>query len=749
MANERIFTNTYVTGSGRNNFLRIDSLEDPLFTSFTFDIDYTSSPLFYTIGDYDYPNTEGLANRIETSLSSMHSQNMGEDQGYDILPMLSANFIEDKKLGFGLQQNVYTDLPLYGATEYIYMVDKRNGDRSQNDVRYDSNGGYSSSSNSYKLGNSIKESVSESDRMWVENQRAQAQAQVDQCREIMGETLVVAEHTKNVTDMETALTECNGITETVTVDGLPKAMNEADLLNEVNKYKAFDDAFEKLKRDIINWANSEIISYQNKIKGIYNGNKCVVKIMSYEDVTKSENKDELERLYTEDFIEKYIWDDDGSFLKKCLELYNEYETYSRDFSGPYEGDDGKSFFVEEVSSNSVVNIRDSKIIERFEDSLKTFGFSVSSTSFTGNNGRVELEARIMKELPDWAYKLSDYLGHFVSGQKDLITTTVLYPLRYECDIDLSFLNFLTDEVKDNREKLIEYETALENIRCRLYGYENGQPCDMSNPSPYSPYGQYMEAKERCENDTYTQAQRTISMNQSGIDEMDSILSDGGDSGDSDDSDDSGNNDNTNESVSAEAQPSDATPISSTTNIAPQTVLDMLGFISGMKKMTMEYPYIMNGITGLDKAYNSNYGIKDPYLGSGENKITITCWESLDLRVSSMINRYFNAVYDRQYRRERVPLNLRRFNCSIYVHDIRNFVSKIRGEYANRILELTDMYYSVIEFRFYDCEIVPEETGNIFDNISNEAPSDMKKTNFTFTYGNCVVNFVPHSEVVTY
>ena len=68
---------------------------------------------------------------------------------------------------------------------------------------------------------------------------------------------------------------------------------------------------------------------------------------------------------------------------------------------------------------------------------------------------------------------------------------------------------------------------------------------------------------------------------------------------------------------------------------------------------------------------------------------------------------------------------------------------------NRILELTDMYYSVIEFRFFDCEIVPEETGNIFDNISNEAPSEMKKTNFTFTYGNCVVNFVPPSEVAAY
>jgi hypothetical protein len=191
-------------------------------------------------------------------------------------------------------------------------------------------------------------------------------------------------------------------------------------------------------------------------------------------------------------------------------------------------------------------------------------------------------------------------------------------------------------------------------------------------------------------------------------------------------------------------------------VSLQTVLDMLGFISGMKKMTIHYPYIIQGVTGLDTAYNKHYVIKDPYLGSGEDKITLTCLESLDSRVSSMFNRYFNAVYDRQYRRERVPVNLRRFNCSIYVHDVRNFIAKSRlnknGEYKttyNRLLELTDMYYSVIEFRFFDCEIVPEETGNIFNDISNEAPSEMKKTNFTFTYGNCVVNFVPQSEVASH
>ena len=139
MADKKIFTNTYITNSGRHNYLRIDHLEDPLFTSFTFDIDYITSPLFYTIKDYTYPKELGLSEKIEIALKEMYGKNMGgKDEGYDILPTLSAFFLGGDKLGYGLQQNVYMDMPLYGATEYIYMVDKRNGDGSQNDVRYDS-----------------------------------------------------------------------------------------------------------------------------------------------------------------------------------------------------------------------------------------------------------------------------------------------------------------------------------------------------------------------------------------------------------------------------------------------------------------------------------------------------------------------------------------------------------------------------------------------------------------------------------
>ena len=99
--NKKYFTNTYTTGVGRRNYLRIDYLEDPLFTSFTFDIDYTSSPLFYTINysDYGYPNAEVIGENIEAALTYMYENDISIDDGYEILPLLSANILDGNKLG--------------------------------------------------------------------------------------------------------------------------------------------------------------------------------------------------------------------------------------------------------------------------------------------------------------------------------------------------------------------------------------------------------------------------------------------------------------------------------------------------------------------------------------------------------------------------------------------------------------------------------------------------------------------------
>ena len=722
---KRFFTNTYVTGGGRQNYLRIDHLEDPLFTSFTLDIDYTTSPLFYTINysDYGYPTVEGMSDKIESSLKYMYENDISQDQGYDILPLLSASILDGNKLGFGIQQNVYVDTPLYGATEYIYMVDKRNGGANQNDARFDSNrfiesGGNPNSQNSYKLGDSVTEIVNDSDKAWSERQKNQHDETINVCDEILGDQEVINEHNTNKTALDDALEELNSVR--VSVDG--DDFTEAELKQKLDEFEKLSGEFEQFKRDVVAWANSVLSGYQTSGTNIYVENKCVKKIATYYNISDSTKDMYIEKLKKE-FGDNFV---------------NMLNSYSIEFDSLY-NDLFEKFLTKNGSS---VNIKKEYVINKFSDKLKYFGLSEDGSTY---NGDIIVYESITP--PEWAtifYSHAAYFSKDSSDWKD-VDKKIQSLMSYQCDVELSFdKEFTSDKIEKNEEIKVKYETALDDIRCDLYGYENGKVCDIHNPSPDSKYGKYLEAKETYENDEYSQAEKARTMAQSGYNEMSNMIS-------KDEYVQSGMDKNYNESIQKGEQPLNVNRNESI--VVSQTVLDMLGFITGMKKMTMKYPYIIQGVTGLDTAYNKQYGIKDAYLGSGEDKITLTCLESLDLRVSSMFNRYFNAVYDRQYRRERVPVNLRRFNCSIYVHDVRNFVAKSRVDKNgnqkmtyNRLLELTDMYYSVIEFRFFDCEIVPEETGNIFNDISNEAPSDMKKTNFTFTYGNCVVNFVPQSEV---
>ena len=427
------------------------------------------------------------------------------------------------------------------------------------------------------------------------------------------------------------------------------------------------------KKDIADLVNGELLSFQNKITSLYTQNKCVQKILSYDDVSKSEHKDELVKLYGENFATEHIWDGANSFLKKSLELYNTIETYERERSSNneknyYKDDDSRSLLV--IKSSNEAIIRPSKIESRYKDRLQRLGLIEEGASFNRN-----IQVKPSKEASEWVYILADKLEYFSNGTKELTETIVTNPMKYVCDVNVDFGDIATEAYTKNQEMLRKYESALNNIRCSLYGTTDGVVCDSSNPSPESPYGQYLAAKEKYENDDYSQAERTKEIAESGMNEVEDMISDYNDrtlpDDDSDyyDSDYEPPRDENGEVIKDVRQPQLTGSLSLW---APQTVLDMLGFISGMKKMTSQYPYVLKGITGLDTAYNKHYGVTDPYLGSGDDKITLTCWESLDLRVSSMFNRYFNAVYDRQYRRERVPVNLRRFNCSIYVHDIRNF-----------------------------------------------------------------------------
>ena len=779
--NRYFFTNTFITGEGRSNYLRADALEDPLFTSFTFDIDYVTSPLFYTCGDYPYPNTDGLANRIETALKEMRNQFMGKDEGYDILPVLSAGVLDDNKLGFGLQTTVYMDMPLYGATEYIYMVDKIHGSVNQNDVRYDSNrfletGSNPNTLNSYNVGNTINDVVNESDKANVEQRIKENEDMLSTATDTLNDKDIIKVHKENESNVKSLELDIDMKKRNIVVQigEELEVMSEDDLQAKIDECLSEINEFDNLKKEIASWVNDNISKYQSDVTSAYKNNSCIVYILGMDDISKCDEnvynnfKNGIESFSVKDgdnieknkglganFVQQYILGNKESFMVTINDTYKSLVSNTNGKHSSIEKkDDGISFLLDEKDNSADVRLK--YVIDKFKDRLIKYGFLDESGNYVGD---WKVQVVQLKDEPEWVAKSQNGFVDFVKklisiaqkkdGYKKLkngdsickdYSDMIKSLMTYMCDVDETFVNFESDKNLEISDKLMYYESIMSGHKGDLYGYRDGEPCDETNYDPTSLYGKLKEAKNIRDNDDYTQAKNikeSLDIDQSVLKSDLEIME---------------HNQNIVEEQHKEAIETSVQPIVLPTNksiVPAQTLLDMLGFISGMKKLTMDYPYIIQGITGLDTAYNNHYVIKDPYLGSGDNKITITCYESLDLRVSSMFNRYFNAVYDRQYRRERVPVNLRRFNCSVYVHDPRHFVVKSREKSYNRILELTDMYYSVIEFRFYDCEIVPEETGNIFNDISNEAPSEMKKTNFTFTYGNCVVNFVPYSEVAAH
>ena len=170
-------------------------------------------------------------------------------------------------------------------------------------------------------------------------------------------------------------------------------------------------------------------------------------------------------------------------------------------------------------------------------------------------------------------------------------------------------------------------------------------------------------------------------------------------------------------------------------IFPDQYKEMSAFVNGFKTLTREYPYVFQTIEGLPEAYKKYFSNKkDAFLGGGDdNKIKIGCLESMDLRMLSLFDAYFNATYNHKYRRQILPPNLLKFNCGVLVHDLRNVVSGVWNEkpVLNKdFARFVSQNVSSVYFRFIDCIFDTEEIGESFANVNNAEPNT---TNFSFSF----------------
>ena len=784
-----------------------NNIEDPIFTGFTVEIDQLHSPLFFSVCkgvvDDTLRSSEGnstanyrqeptstdrtkLSDAFETALKFMYANAvMATPEQYELRTLEAKDKFgeggdRERRPGYGLFNKIYQDNVLYGAVDYIYMVDKvsvgtfsddygttdiGNGTPNTNGTKY-----YSDLANQ-KVFDSIQSDVDGkvsgalSIDIYFENDISniwdKQKPVVDAIVAFLEKNKKCAvnlkgyasdddhatdEHNMNLSKrrIETITNAIKGVAKNITSFWYGRSKQPRETLDK-NRLVICTITGDFSKEDAL-----QLKAVQKEVE------------MSFYEEDHTKNENELKDI--ENKINNIGMSPDGSSSNSDSGStpMSDYEKAKKNLENiPKEIENAKAelllhlrkyqeYMSKLLTSSNSLNL-DETTYNKTKQAFDEFVSAVNDGTAAEING---------KSINDLLTYLDVHIN--VPEDKDIeedikkYKEKTKYPILNEEQIKgaIKILKSEFDKlnVKESTENLIrDYKKTKNEIEKTLYGiHPDGRLGTEFDPAPDSLWDQKQKAEEVYKTDAYQQKKQEsdeIKNIQNNMKNIDEYL----DYAKSQDKKDIERNLPSADITKEEQNSRELYEV-------PQTVYDMFGFIDGMDKMIHDYPYVMQSVTGLDEAYKNYFQIKDPYMGSGEGKITIDCLEYLDLRVSSMFNKYFNAAYDRQYRRERVPVNLRRFNCSIFVHDIRNFkdtVLPISRGYNEIFLNLKNIakmavnYLSAIEFKFYDCEIVPEETGNIFENVSNVSAGDMRTTKFTFTYGNCVINFLPFEDLRHY
>jgi len=178
------------------------------------------------------------------------------------------------------------------------------------------------------------------------------------------------------------------------------------------------------------------------------------------------------------------------------------------------------------------------------------------------------------------------------------------------------------------------------------------------------------------------------------------------------------------------------------------------FINLLGKINKELPWYWQSFEGGENFVKYN-NFENPYLGGDNSKISIECLESMDLKVTALMDLYRNAVYDLEYRRVVIPGNLRKFAVDIHIQEIRKFhISKLNQ--LKNIGSATDVMSKVkspgsdaidtgdsnnentprLIYKLRFCEFLPDESGVPFAGLTMAGEAaNFAKQKVVFNYEN--------------
>ena len=106
--------------------------------------------------------------------------------------------------------------------------------------------------------------------------------------------------------------------------------------------------------------------------------------------------------------------------------------------------------------------------------------------------------------------------------------------------------------------------------------------------------------------------------------------------------------------------------------------NLIKFKKALLDINRNTPWFFQGLQGVDRAVTA-FDPNNPYLGGDEAKLTLSCLESINLRVSGLMHLYRKAVFDEIKWNWILPENLRKFSMIVYVTEVRKFQNISRIE----------------------------------------------------------------------
>jgi hypothetical protein len=119
------------------------------------------------------------------------------------------------------------------------------------------------------------------------------------------------------------------------------------------------------------------------------------------------------------------------------------------------------------------------------------------------------------------------------------------------------------------------------------------------------------------------------------------------------------------------------------------------FVQHLVAINQQTPWFFQSIEGLQEAWKHGFQEADfkPKLND-DRKISIKCLESIDLRMTALIDLYRKACFDWPNRREVIPKNLRQFTIYIYCYENRTI--NVKGQPGSNSLSSLKQYAALPE-----------------------------------------------------